>query len=83
MFVRALAERLGVPFRGFLPKRLIHAAIGSERVGILTHGQFVHPARTMACGFRFRYPTLESAFDELIGAVAGFPRDFAGPVSSP
>ena len=71
MFARALAERLGVPFRGFLPRQLIHAVIGAERVGILTHGQFVHPARTLASGFSFRFATLETALDELVGAPEG------------
>lgn len=70
MFARALAARLGVPFRGFLPRTLIHAAVGAERVGILTRGQFVHPARTLASGFRFRFPTLEAALDELMPASA-------------
>lgn len=68
MFARALAARLGVRFGGFLPKPLVHAVVGAERVGILTHGQLVHPTRTLASGFRFRFPTLSAALDDLIDA---------------
>lgn len=65
-FARALAARLGVRFKGFLPRGLIHALVGAERVGILTQGQFVHPTRTLASGFRFRFATIEAALDDLV-----------------
>jgi uncharacterized protein (TIGR01777 family) len=78
MFARALAARLGVRFRGFLPRGLIHAAVGAERVGILTQGQFVHPTRTLASGFRFRFATIEAALDDLVELRRGMSTANAG-----
>jgi uncharacterized protein (TIGR01777 family) len=72
-FAQALAARLGVRFRGFLPRGLINALVGAERVGILTQGQFVHPARTLAAGFHFRFPTIQAALDDLVAPQRGGP----------
>ena len=52
-----------------LPAWLIRRMIGSDRAGILTEGQNVRPDRTIASGYRFAYPDLDSALDQLSAAL--------------
>ena len=40
--------------------------VGEERSSILLRGQLVRPKRTLQSGYRFRFPTIESALDDLV-----------------
>ena len=64
-FMKQLAERLNKPLLGAIPAWLIKAVIGVQRSTILLLGQRVRPARTMASGYRFKYPDVPSCLANL------------------
>ncbi len=68
-FTRALARALGRP--AFLPAPgfALRLALG-EAAGVLLTGQRVTPRRAREWGFEFRYPTLETALEQLVGQSA-------------
>ncbi|VDO07550.1 unnamed protein product [Rodentolepis nana] len=69
-FSRALCQSLGAPsFGGRIPTPafVVKAMLGAHRAPLLLEGQRVLPVKVTAAGFRFQYPTLESAFENLYG----------------
>ncbi len=64
-FTRALASALHRPAFLQIPAFALSLALG-EGALVVTHGQCVLPTRTLATGYTFRYPTIESAFAELL-----------------
>jgi hypothetical protein len=65
-FIRAFARRLRRPISWRAPPWLIESLVGKERSSILLEGQLVRPTRTLAAGYAFRFPDLESALDDLV-----------------
>ncbi|MEM8839260.1 MAG: DUF1731 domain-containing protein, partial [Pseudomonadota bacterium] len=65
-FVEAFARALRRPVVWSMPSWLITAVIGPERASILLEGQNVVPKRTLASGYRFLYPTIDDAMDDLV-----------------
>jgi NAD dependent epimerase/dehydratase family enzyme len=65
-FTLAVAKRLRRPVVWSLPAWLVRALVGAERASILLEGQNVKPKRTLASGFRFAYPDIDSALDDLV-----------------
>lgn len=64
-FTRTLARVLGRPAVLPVPEFALKAIFG-EGASILTEGQRVLPERTLASGYRFRYPELEPALRSLL-----------------
>ncbi|VDL24325.1 unnamed protein product [Hymenolepis diminuta] len=70
VFSRALCQSLGAPFfagRIPTPAFVVKAMLGEDRAPLLLEGQRVIPAKVVAAGFRFHYPNLESALENLYG----------------
>ncbi|XP_032890442.1 epimerase family protein SDR39U1 [Amblyraja radiata] len=65
-FAEALAGSLGRGARLRVPAALVQAALGSERALLLLQGQWVEPRRTLASGYRYRFPRLQAAIDNLL-----------------
>jgi uncharacterized protein (TIGR01777 family) len=65
-FTQAFASALHRPVVWSIPASLIRRIIGPERASILLEGQNVVPKRTLAMGYAFRYPTIDSAMDDLV-----------------
>lgn len=65
-FMTALARRLRRPLLWRAPRWLVTALLGADRASILLEGQHVVPRRTLALGYRFRFPTLEPALADLV-----------------
>jgi uncharacterized protein len=65
-FIRAFARHLRRPVTWRAPAWLVERVVGKERSSILLEGQLVRPKRTLASGYRFRFPDLESALDDLV-----------------
>jgi len=63
-FTKALGAALHRPTALPVPTFVLRAMLG-EGADVLLQGQRVLPERTIALGYAFRYPTLESAFTEL------------------
>ena len=45
---------------------------------IITHGQRVLPAQALELGYKFRYPTLTSALDDLTGPAVDLSEEATG-----
>lgn len=65
-FSKSLAEHLNRPIRWTVPNWLVRLVIGDERASILLEGQNVKPRRTLASGYRFRYPEIGTALNDLV-----------------
>jgi uncharacterized protein len=65
-FTVEFAKRLHRRVVWSVPAWLIHLIVGVERASILLEGQNVKPKRTLAAGYRFHYPTIETALDDLV-----------------
>jgi uncharacterized protein (TIGR01777 family) len=65
-FARALGRALHRPAIMPVPAFALRLALGEMSDALLT-GQRAVPARVERAGFRFTYPTLESALDALFG----------------
>ncbi len=65
-FTRAFARALHRPVLWKIPIWLIDAVVGRDRATILIEGQKVVPKRTLEAGYRFQYPTIEAAMDDLV-----------------
>ncbi|MEM6973183.1 MAG: TIGR01777 family oxidoreductase [Pseudomonadota bacterium] len=65
-FLGAYARHLHRPVLWRAPRWLITRLVGAERVSILLEGQHVVPRRTLAMGYRFRFPTLGPALSDLV-----------------
>lgn len=65
-FTRAFARHLRRPLVWSVPERLVRALVGAERSSILLRGQLVRPRRTLAAGYRFRFPAIDDALSDLV-----------------
>ena len=65
-FTAAFARALRRPVVWSIPTWLIHWAVGAERASILVEGQNVVPKRTLAMGYTFAYPDIDSAMSDLV-----------------
>lgn len=65
-FSRSLAQHLNRPIRWTVPSWLVKWAVGEERASILLEGQNVKPRRTLQSGYRFRFPEINKALDDLV-----------------
>ena len=65
-FTRAFARRLHRPILWSVPAGLVRRLVGSERASILLQGQLIRPKRTLALGYRFRFPAIEGALADLV-----------------
>lgn len=63
----ALARVLGRPYWLPVPGFALRALAG-EAASMVLEGQLASPGKLMDLGFRFRYPTAESALRELVGS---------------
>lgn len=68
-FTQAFARALGRPIVWSVPEWLVRALVGAERSSILLRGQLVRPKRTLEAGYRFRYPTIGDAMEDLVQKV--------------
>ncbi|WP_193368616.1 TIGR01777 family oxidoreductase [Pelagibius marinus] len=69
-FTRALGRALGRPALAALPAWLLRLGAGDFARELLLGGQRVVPAKAEASGFVFRYPTLQPALNDVVGAAA-------------
>lgn len=69
-FVRLAARQLGRPAVLPAPAFLLRAVLG-EMAEMLLGGQRAVPRRLLERGFRFRYPSLDPALVDLLGAPGG------------
>lgn len=65
-FTRAFARRLRRPILWSVPPGVIRRLVGAERASILLEGQRIRPKRTLALGYRFRFPAIEAALQDLV-----------------
>ena len=63
-FVKAFSGALGRPAIFPLPDFVWNFVFGEERAVMITKGQKVEPRRTLACGYKYLFPTIESACEE-------------------
>jgi len=66
VFTEAFAQHLHRPIVWSIPSWLIERVVGAERASILLEGQNVKPKRTLESGYRFKYPEIDSALDDLV-----------------
>lgn len=69
-FSRALGAAIGRWAVLPAPAFALRLALGEAAAAVLA-GQRVRPARTLALGFTFRYPTIEAALSDLFGGQGG------------
>lgn len=68
-FMHCLARRLHMPLLpvpGFLTTAATKLLLGEMAEALLLQGAFVLPARPLALGFPFRFPTAEAALEDLL-----------------
>jgi NAD dependent epimerase/dehydratase family enzyme len=65
-FTQEFSRRLHRPITWSAPAWLIRRMVGSERASILLEGQNVKPKRTLESGYRFQFPDIASALDDLV-----------------
>jgi uncharacterized protein (TIGR01777 family) len=68
-FTRLIAQRLRrplLPVPGFLTTTATKLLLGEMAEALLLQGAFVLPARPLALGFQFRFPTAEAALEDLL-----------------
>ncbi|GAA6081651.1 epimerase family protein SDR39U1 [Tachysurus ichikawai] len=65
-FTQELGRLLKRPTLLPVPELLLRAVLGRERAAILTQGQRVVPKRTLESGYRFQYPDLTSALQQIL-----------------
>ncbi|XP_018613611.2 epimerase family protein SDR39U1 [Scleropages formosus] len=67
-FTKALGQALQRPTLFPVPGIVIRALLGAERAVVLTEGQWVTPKKTLETGYKFQYPDLGSALQEIVGS---------------
>jgi len=70
VFTTALAYALGRPAVLPVPGAPLRLALGAFAEELLLGGQQVMPRAAILSGFRFHYPTIEAALDEIVGRAA-------------
>ncbi|KAF5273312.1 hypothetical protein FQR65_LT04734 [Abscondita terminalis] len=66
VFTNTFASALWRPAFIPLPKMFVNIIFNEERAKMITQGQKVLPKRTQALGFRYTFPDINSACDELV-----------------
>lgn len=64
-FAKAFGRALWRPALIPLPEFVLNIAFSEERAKIMTEGQKVNPKRTLAYGFQYKYPDIDSACREV------------------
>ncbi|KAM4853535.1 epimerase family protein SDR39U1 [Thomomys bottae] len=65
-FAQALGAALGRPALIPVPTTVVQAIFGRERAIMLLEGQKVVPRRTLASGYQYSFPELETALKEVV-----------------
>jgi uncharacterized protein (TIGR01777 family) len=78
-FTQALGAALNRPTWLRCPAAILHAMAGDLADELLLGGQRVLPAKALASGFRFRHPTLRSAFASMLGRNSSIGADASMP----
>ncbi|XP_067869859.1 epimerase family protein SDR39U1 [Heterodontus francisci] len=65
-FAVTLAASLGRPAVLPLPEFAVRAVLGAERGVMLLEGQRVMPVRTLQSGYKYRYPELRAALENIV-----------------
>lgn len=65
-FSNAFAKALNRPAFIPVPHFIFNLILGSERAKMITEGQKVVPQRTQELGFKYSYPTVESACENIV-----------------
>ncbi|ESO87842.1 hypothetical protein LOTGIDRAFT_219736 [Lottia gigantea] len=65
-FVKAYAKAMHKPAFFPTPAFAMNTIFGPERAKVILEGQNVMPKRTLESGFKFEYPTIEKAVDEIV-----------------
>lgn len=65
-FTHAFAKALRRPVAWSAPGWLVRSIVGPERSSILLEGQHVVPRRTLESGYRFQFPSIDSAMSDLV-----------------
>lgn len=65
-FTKTLAQKLSRPAFFFIPKFAVKAVLG-EAAMLLTEGAQAEPENLQKAGFKFKYPDIESALEEIAG----------------
>ncbi|XP_041031379.1 epimerase family protein SDR39U1, partial [Carcharodon carcharias] len=65
-FAAALGSSLGRPAVLPVPALALEAVLGAERAVMLLEGQRVVPRRTLESGYKYRYPELAAALDNVV-----------------
>ncbi|XP_055989735.1 epimerase family protein SDR39U1 [Sorex fumeus] len=65
-FARALGDALGRPAFIPVPSPIVQAFFGRERAIMLLEGQKVVPRRTLAAGYKYSFPELRAALQEIV-----------------
>ncbi|GAB6932967.1 TIGR01777 family oxidoreductase [Calditerricola satsumensis] len=66
-FARELGRALGRPSWLHVPGLVLRAVFGEMAEALLLSGQAVTPAKALQLGYRFRYPDLAGALNDLLG----------------
>ncbi|KAJ9588963.1 hypothetical protein L9F63_017740 [Diploptera punctata] len=65
-FAKTFAKALWRPALIPIPEYALNLAFSEERAKMMTEGQKVVPKRTLAYGFQYKYPNIESACREIV-----------------
>ena len=65
-FTQSFAKYLKRPIRWSVPAWDIKRIVGEERSSILLKGQLVRPKRTLESGYKFKFPTIDEAMNNLV-----------------
>lgn len=65
-FMRVIAKELKRPYWFHLPAFLLRIPLGEMSI-LLTEGSYSQPKRLLELGYKFRFPTLESAVKDIFG----------------
>lgn len=68
-FTKAFAKSLRRRVVWSAPEWLVKFVVGEERSSILLRGQLVRPKRTLAAGYVFKYPDIETALLHLVQKI--------------
>ncbi|KAM8711466.1 hypothetical protein ACLKA7_000586 [Drosophila subpalustris] len=67
VFSQIFAASLNRPCLFNVPAFVVKAIFGEERAALVLDGAKIQPKRTLSSGFQFKYPSVKSAVNEVIG----------------
>ncbi|XP_068146384.1 epimerase family protein SDR39U1 [Drosophila tropicalis] len=65
-FSQSFAKALKRPCLFNVPEFIVYALFGKERAALLMSGAKIQPKRALSSGYKFQYPTVKAAVNELI-----------------